>query len=49
VKKMAIEYHSFDLKDLIMRKLNEWGFTIDTLASFGMVDAPHMGVIYAKK
>ena len=49
VVEVAIEYHNLDIRSRIIEKMNEWGFTIHSEGKFGFVDAPQMGVLFAKK
>ncbi len=49
VKEVAIEYHTNELREMVISKMSEWGFVTDLEAKFGMVYAPQMGVIFAKR
>jgi hypothetical protein len=49
VVEVAIEYHNLDIRSRIIEKMNEWEFTIHNEGKFGFVDAPQMGVLFAKK
>jgi len=48
IKEMAVEYHSFSMKNMMINKLNEWGFTIKVDANF-QDTVPEMGVLFANK
>lgn len=48
VTKIAIEFHTDELKDLFLQKIPEWGFKIILKASFARTP-PHLGVIYGIK
>lgn len=49
VVEIAIEYHNLDIRLRIAEKINEWGFNIHSEGKFGFVDAPQMGVLFAKR
>jgi len=46
---IAIEYHSADLKNMVLEKLQDWGFEVIAEGLFTYCHAPNMGVIFAKK
>lgn len=48
IVEMAIEYHSFEMKDMVVDKLNEWGFYIKNDLNFENTPIS-MGVIFASK
>lgn len=49
ITEFYLEYHSLDVREKIIDKINEWGFIIHTEAKFGFVDAPQMGVLFCSK
>jgi len=49
VNEIAIEYHTFDILERIKNKMIEWGFNIHSEGKFGFVDAPQMGVLFARR
>jgi len=49
VEVFALEYHTYDILDNFIRKFQEWGFTIYGEGKFTYVNAPHAGVLLAKK
>jgi len=49
VKQFVIEYHSSALKQLILRKLNEWGFNDIEEIQLLSCNINEQGVIYARK
>jgi ubiquinone/menaquinone biosynthesis C-methylase UbiE len=51
VTEVAIEYHDFNCKSIVIKKLSEWGFDIFAVNSFGYhcTDTKIMGVIHARK
>lgn len=48
VKKIAIEFHTQELKELFLQKIPEWGFEIILTASFKQTP-PNLGVLYGIK
>lgn len=48
VSKIAIEFHTHELKDSFMKKIPEWGFQIKLVASFAATPS-NLGVIYGTK
>jgi hypothetical protein len=49
VVEFSVEYHSLDVRERMIQKLNEWGFEIHTEGKFAFVDAPQMGVLFCSK
>ena len=49
VREIAIEYHTFEILENIKNKMIEWGFTIHSEGKFGFVNAPQMGVLFARR
>jgi len=49
VREIAIEYHTFEILEKIKNKMIEWEFVIHSEGKFGFVDAPQMGVLFARK
>jgi hypothetical protein len=49
VTDLAIEYHTEEIREHIIAKMNEWGFNIIAEGKFGFVHAPQMGVLFAEK
>ena len=49
VKEIAIEYHDNELKGLIERKFNEWGFINPDLYQLFDIETERMGVLHARK
>lgn len=45
----SIEYHDLTTRDVMITKLNEWGFNIHTEGKFAFVHAPQMGVLFCTK
>lgn len=48
IVEMAIEYHSFEMKDLMYSKLQEWGFVVKADLNF-INTIPSAGVVFANK
>lgn len=48
VTEIAIEFHSYDLKDSFMKKIPEWGYEIKCVANFASTP-DNLGVIFASK
>jgi hypothetical protein len=49
VLEFALEYHSSEIREKMIEKINDWGFDIHTEAKFAFVDAMHMGVLFGSK
>lgn len=49
VVEFAVEYHTYDIRNNLITKFDEWGFEIHTEGKFDFVDADHMGVLFASK
>jgi hypothetical protein len=45
----SLEYHSLDIRENMIQKLNEWGFNIHTEGKFAFVSAPQMGVLFCSR
>jgi len=48
ISEIAIEYHSEDLRDKFIAKLEEWGFSINTFANFARTPIS-LGVLFCSK
>jgi len=48
VTSIAIEFHNHELKEAFLKKIPQWGFTIEVYANFAATPL-HMGVIYGTK
>jgi hypothetical protein len=49
ILELSIEYHTLEIRDRIINKMNEWGFLIHTEGKFDFVNAPQMGVLYSTR
>ena len=49
ILELGIEYHSYEILENIIGKINEWGFTIKAKGRFAFVDCPQMGVLFCSK
>lgn len=49
ITELAIEYHTIDIRENIICKIEEWGFSIISEGKFAFVHAPQMGVLFARK
>jgi len=49
INEIAIEYHTFEILENIKNKMIEWGFFIHSEGKFGFVNAPQMGVLFARR
>ena len=48
VKYIAIAFHTFELRDLFLKKFTEWGYTLELSASINCTP-PNLGVLYGIK
>jgi hypothetical protein len=48
VTELGIEYHTEELKNSFIPKVQEWGFEINVTANFARTPN-HMGVIFCRK
>lgn len=49
VSEIAIEYHNNELKEVVLTKLNEWGFDVIDIYQLFDIEIERMGVIHAIK
>ena len=48
IKELAIEFHTEDLKQSFIKKIEEWGFVINVEANFANTPS-HLGVLFCSK
>lgn len=49
ISELAIEYHSLEIRERLLQKINEWGFELHTEGKFTYCSAENMGVLFCCK
>lgn len=49
IVELAIEYHTMEIREKILEKILEWGYTVNFEGKFTYCHAPQMGVFFCSK